>query len=70
MKPNRAFPALALLLAACGGPPALPQAEVDAMRKVYDEILIEREPLCIGAGPFPYRSGTRPDYFRGIDCDK
>lgn len=61
---------VALLLVACGGGPAIPQAELDAVRKVYDEMLIEREPLCIEAGPFPYRSGTRPNPWRGIGCDK
>jgi hypothetical protein len=61
----------ALLLAGCGaGGPAIPQAELDAVRKVYDELLIQREPLCIEAGPFPYRSGTQPSPWRGVGCDK
>ncbi|HET7844763.1 MAG TPA: hypothetical protein VFL14_11470 [Xanthomonadales bacterium] len=72
MKPARLLPSLALLLAACGGTMSVPQAERDAMRKVYDEAFVQPdgEPLCVGAGPFPYRSGTTPDRFRGIGCDK
>jgi hypothetical protein len=59
-----------LFASGCGGGFALPAAEREAYRKAFDETLIEREPLCIEAGPFPYRSGTQPDPWRGIGCDK
>lgn len=60
---------VALSLAGCGGA-TVPEAEREAMRKVYDESLIQREPLCIEAGPFPYRSGMQADRWRGVGCDK
>jgi hypothetical protein len=46
-----------LLLAGCGGEVRLaPEAEAK-MRAAWDEVAIEREPLCIEAGPFPFLAG-------------
>lgn len=56
-------------LGACGGS-SVSEENLAKMRKVYDELLIESEPLCIAAGPFPFRSGMRSDYFSGQNCDR
>ena len=57
--------AATLALSACGGGEVkLPDEVVAKMRAAWDEIQIEREPLCIEAGPFPFEAG------RGGNCDR
>lgn len=52
----------ALLLAALAGcrfgANALSQSTQDKFRKAYDEMAIASEPLCVKAGPFPFRGGS------------
>lgn len=61
--------AATFVLGACGGE-SVSEEGLAKMRKVYDELLIENEPLCIAAGPFPFRSGMQNDYFSGQNCDR
>lgn len=61
--------AAVFVLGACGGS-SVNEENLAKMRKVYDETLIEAEPLCIAAGPFPFRSGMRSDYASGQNCDR
>lgn len=57
--------AATLVLSACGGGEVrLPDDVVASMRAAWDEGMIEREPLCIEAGPFPFEAG------RGGNCDR
>lgn len=55
--PRATLPCVLLLLAACGGEVQL-KPEVEAkMRAAWNDGMIEREPLCIEAGPFPFVAG-------------
>lgn len=57
--------AATLALSACGGGEVkLPDDVVANMRAAWDQGMIEREPLCIEAGPFPFEAG------RGGNCDR
>lgn len=57
--------AATLALSACGGGEVkLPDEVVAKMRAAWDEIQVEREPLCVEAGPFPFEAG------RGGNCDR
>lgn len=51
--------AATLSLSACGGEVKLPDEVVANMRAAWNEGAIEREPLCIEAGPFPFEAGAR-----------
>jgi len=53
-----------LALSACGGEVKLADEVVANMRAAWNEGAIEREPLCIEAGPFPFEAG------RGGNCDR
>jgi hypothetical protein len=47
-----------LLLAACGGEVRLAPEVEASMRAAWDETMIDREPLCVDAGPFPFVAGS------------
>lgn len=52
-------------LCACGsGAGGIGDETRAKMRTTYDETMIEIEPLCVAAGPFPFRGGARGT------CDK
>ncbi|MCI4566708.1 hypothetical protein [Lysobacter sp. CFH 32150] len=54
---NGMFLAALLMLAGCGGGGmSLPDEKLARVREAVDEGLIAYEPLCIEAGPFPYRN--------------
>jgi hypothetical protein len=49
-----------LFLAGCRyGANALSDETRAKLKAAYDEMLVEREPLCIDAGPFPFHAGHR-----------
>jgi hypothetical protein len=64
LRPILALAAMLALSACGGGEVKLPDEVVAKMRAAWDEGPIEREPLCVEAGPFPYEAG------RGGNCDR
>lgn len=48
---------LALTIVGCDGGASLPAEKLARVRTAIDEMLIANEPLCLDAGPFPYRGG-------------
>ena len=57
--------AATIALSACGGGEVKLADDITAkMRAAWEQGPIEREPLCIEAGPFPYQAG------RGASCDR
>lgn len=53
-----ALMALSALAGGCGKR-SLPPEQLASMQQVFDDAMLDKEPLCILAGPFPYRAGPR-----------